>query len=405
MSNTYIELFRPPGTKRFAAAATLARLSLPMTTIGIVAMLSQTHGQYWLAGAVSALFAIANAFIAPQVSRWVDAKGQSAILAPTTLITLVALLGLALAAWARWPNWTLFMFALLAGVMPSMAALVRARWAHIYQETPQLHTAFSFESVIDEVAYICGPIFGIGLSVSLFPEAGVLASALFLAIGSIWFISEKSTEPPIQVGNGVAGASVLRYSAMWLVILIFGGMGSIVGTAEVAVVALTEAVGNKGAATYILSANAFGSFLVGLVFGTITFRTPLVQRLLVTCMIAVATTLPMPFTTSLPLLTLIYFLSGAALSPTFISGFGLIERIIPSAQMTEGITYAQTGLLLGFAAGSALSGWVVDSYGPSSGFWVAVGGGATALAVVLVGYRTLATVSPESRENDKSLAV
>jgi len=38
-----------------------------MVTMGIVAMLSQTHGEYWLAGAVSATFALANAFISPQV--------------------------------------------------------------------------------------------------------------------------------------------------------------------------------------------------------------------------------------------------------------------------------------------------------------------------------------------------
>jgi MFS family permease len=389
MGNPYSEIFRKPGTKGFAAAATLARLSLPMTTIGVVAMLSQTHGEYWLAGAVSATFALANAFISPQISRWVDAKGQSAILMPTTIATVMALLGLAVAASARWPIWTLFAFALVAGLMPSMAAMVRARWTEIFRNQPELHTAFALESVIDELAYICGPIFGIGLSVSLFPEAGVVASAIFLAAGTTWFAAQKSTEPKIDPNRVGTGRSIATYLPIWFVVIAFASMGSIVGTAEVAVVALTEAVGNKSAATYILSANAAGSLVVGLVFGAIKFQTPLARRLLLASVIAVATTLPMPFVSSLWGMALVFFLAGAALSPTFISGFGLIERIVPSAQVTEGITYAQTGLLIGFAFGSALAGWVVDTYGPSNGFWVAVGGGLAAVVTVLVGYTQL----------------
>ena len=54
MSNPYAEIFAAPGAKGFAAAAFFARLPIAMAPIGIVAMLSQTHGEYWLAGAVSA---------------------------------------------------------------------------------------------------------------------------------------------------------------------------------------------------------------------------------------------------------------------------------------------------------------------------------------------------------------
>src|SRR4051812_9768469 len=104
MSNPYAEIFRRPGAKAFSFAGFIARLPLPMTTIGIVAMLSQTQGAYGLAGAVSASFALANAFIAPQVSRWVDRKGQSAVLAPTVGIAFLALVALAAAAWSGAPS-------------------------------------------------------------------------------------------------------------------------------------------------------------------------------------------------------------------------------------------------------------------------------------------------------------
>ncbi|MDR6815161.1 MFS family permease [Neorhizobium sp. 2083] len=385
MPNPYREIFARPGTKGFSAAAFVARLPLPMTTIGLVAMLSQTHGEYWLAGAVSATFALANAFISPQVSRWVDAKGQSAVLVPTTFVTFFALIGLAAAAWMRWPVWTLFAFALVAGLMPSMMALVRARWSEIYRDRPELHTAFAFESVIDELVYICGPVFGIGLSVSLFPEAGVLASAAFLAVGTALFVVQKSTEPKVDPQRVRAGGSVMRRPAMWFLVVLCAGMGVIFGTAEVSVVAFSEALGHKGAATYILSAYAAGSFVVGLVFGAIKFKSSLARRLLFASLVAAVTTLPMPFVGSLWGLTLVVFLAGSAISPTFISAMTLIERIVPSSQVTEGITYAMTGMSIGFAAGSSLAGWTIDAYGASNGFWVAVAGGAVAFTTMLAG--------------------
>jgi MFS family permease len=389
MSNPYAEIFRRPGAKAFSSAGFLARLPLPMTTIGIVAMLSQTHGAYGLAGAVSASFALANAFIAPQVSRWVDRKGQSAVLAPTVGIAFFALIALAAAAWMEAPSWMLFVFALLAGVMPSMGSMVRARWTEIYRGQPQLHSAFAFESVLDELVYMAGPVFGIGLSVALFPEAGVLAAASFLAVGCTLFMMQKSTEPKPGEQPAIRSGSVMRYPAMWIVVMVFVGIGMIFGTVEVAVIAFAEAAGNKAAATYILALYAAGSCAVGLLFGTMSFKRSLASRLLIASAIALITTLPLPFVGNLWILTLMVFVSGSIASPTFITGMSLIERIVPGAQLTEGITYAMTGVLIGFAAGSSASGAIIDAYGAPNGFWGAVCGGVVAVVAMLVGYRRL----------------
>lgn len=405
MSNPYAEIFRRPGTKGFSAAGFIARLPLPMTTIGIVAMLSQTHGEYWLAGTVSATFAMANAFIAPQVSRWVDVKGQAKVLIPMVTLAFLALIGLCLAAWLSAPNEMLFMLALIAGVMPSIGSMVRARWTEIYRGKSQLHTAFAFESVLDELVYMAGPVFGIGLSIALFPEAGVLAAATFLAVGTLLFVVQKSTEPKVNPIKQKRTLSVMKHGAMWYVVMVFVGIGMIFGTVEVAVIAFAQELGNKGAATYILSTYAVGSCGIGLVFGAIKFKKPLANRLLIASVVAVLTTLPLPFVTSLWMMTLMVFVGGAISSPTFITGMTLIERIVPTTQITEGITYAMTGVLIGFSAGSAASGWAIDNFGASNGFWIAVAGGGVALLAMLMGYRLLAALSQrDASENDLQLS-
>lgn len=161
MSNPYLELFAAPGAKGFSAAGLLARMPLSMTGLGIVTMLSQVHADYWLAGTVAATFVFCNALLAPQVSRLVDRFGQGRVLLPAALASALSMSALLLCTHYRAPNAWLYLFALLAGAMPSMPAMVRARWTELYRGSPKLHTAFSFESVMDEVCYIIGPVLAV----------------------------------------------------------------------------------------------------------------------------------------------------------------------------------------------------------------------------------------------------
>ena len=162
MTNPYAVIFRVPGTKGFSAAGFMARLPIAMAPIGIVAMLSQTHGEYWLAGAVAAVFGLMNAVVSPQISRLVDRFGQARIVAPATLVSVAAFLALAAAARLDWPVWTLFATAFLAAAMPSISAMVRARWSGIFGGRPELNTAFAFESAADELIYIAGASLSVG---------------------------------------------------------------------------------------------------------------------------------------------------------------------------------------------------------------------------------------------------
>lgn len=390
MANPYREIFRAPGAKGFATAGFFARLPLAMAPIGIVAMLSQTHGEYWLAGAVAATFALTNALVSPQISRLVDRFGQTAVLTPATVVSVAAFIALLLATNQHWPIWTLFASALLAAAMPSIPAMVRARWSELFRDRPELNTAFAFESAADELVYIAGASFSVGLSVSLFPEAGILLSTVLLTLGSAALIVQRSTEPPVKaVEFGAAGSAIwLRPVQIITFALIF--IGAIFATAEVGSVAITKELGRPEAASLVIGVYALGSFVVGIVVGALSLKMPLQRQLAIAVAIIALTTLPLLVADTVPLLAIAVFVSGIAISPTFITAFGLIERLVPAAQLTEGITWVTTGIGIGMALGSFAAGWVVDEFGAQNGFWVSVGAGLIALATVLTGQRTLA---------------
>jgi predicted MFS family arabinose efflux permease len=101
------------------------------------------------------------------------------------------------------------------------------------------------------------------------------------------------------------------------------------------------------------------------------------------------TVVTLPFVDSMAALAAFLFLAGVGIAPTLISGFSLVERMVPEGTVTEGLTWATTGLIVGFSAATWLSGRLVDDAGVSEAFTVAIGSGLLALVVSLLGYRKL----------------
>ncbi|MFF5497087.1 MFS transporter [Streptomyces aquilus] len=391
MPSPYRALFAAPGSKGFSAAGFLGRMPLSMMGIGVVTMVSQLTGRYGLAGALSATMALAAAVAGPQVSRLVDQYGQRRVLRPATLIALASAAGLLCAAHFGWADWTLYVFSAGIGCVPSIGAMIRARWAALYRDTPQLHTAYSFESVVDEVCFIFGPIISIGLSTAWFPEAGPLLAACFLAVGVFWLTSQRATEPAPhpRERHGEGGGSALRSPGLQVLVATFVATGAIFGAVDVVTVAFADERGHKGAASVVLALYAAGSCVAGLVFGLLRFKgAPEPRWLLGICAMAVSM-IPLLLVGNLPFLAAALFVAGLSIAPTMITTMSLIEQHVPRAQLTEGMTWISTGLAVGVALGSSVAGWVIDAAGARAGYGVPAVSGAVAVAVGFLGYRRL----------------
>ncbi|MGW0878413.1 MFS transporter [Streptomyces sp. NPDC002671] len=389
MPSPYRALFAEPGTKAFSAAGFLGRLPLSMMGIGVITMVSQLTGRYGLAGALSATIALSAAAIGPQVSRLVDRHGQRRVLRPATLVALTAAAGLLLAAHWRWPDWVLFVCAAGIGSVPSLGAMVRARWAALYRGTPKLHTAYSFESVVDEVCFVFGPIVSIGLSTAWFPEAGPLLAACFLAAGVLWLTAQRATEPAPHPRVQDGGGSALRSRALQVLVATFVATGTIFGAIDVVTVAFADERGHKAAASVVLALYAAGSCVAGVIFGLLRLAGPPERRWLLGVTAMAVSMIPLLLVGNLPLLAVALFVAGLSIAPTMITTMSLIEEHVPRAQLTEGMTWVSTGLAVGIALGSSVAGWVIDSAGARAGYGVPAVSGAVAVAVGFLGYRRL----------------
>ncbi|ACZ20115.1 arabinose efflux permease family protein [Sanguibacter keddieii DSM 10542] len=402
--NPYRELLAMPGTKQFSGAGALARLPMSMVGIGIVLMIQQTTGSYGLAGRVSAAYIVAQAICSPQIAKLVDRKGQSRVMRPMFAVTSVAMLGLILSTALEAPEVWLYVFAVLTGAtIGSVGSMVRARWSNLLPDPRRLHSAYSFESAVDELCFVVGPMLATILATSVAPTAGLVVPLLAVVVGGFWFLSLRSTEPPVsRPVEGVKHRSVLLNPGMLAVIAVFIGMGAVFGATDVATIAFAKEAGHEAMAGVILGVFAAGSLVSGLLYGAKHWVSPLWVRFALG-MLALAVGVSLFFfVTSLPVLAAVMFVAGFAISPTLINGNNLVQLLVPPSQLTEGLTWVGTALGVGVSVGTSVAGVRIDADGAHAGFTVVmiaagIGVLVTVAALGTLRRRTAGTTNVESR--------
>nr|ELR5230710.1 MFS transporter [Providencia rettgeri] len=398
MANPYRELITTPGVMGLVIASSIARLPQAMFGIGIITMLVQQTGLYWLAGSVAGTFTLANAIVGPQVSKLVDQHGQSQILPFVTAFSIGMLLALIIAVYMSAPTPLLFILAALSGTMPSMPAMIRARWTQLFRGKPQLHTAFSLDTVLTELAFIIGPPLAIGLSTSFFAEAGPLVAVLLLITGVTAFLLQRETEPKVVVGVKRNTSSTLLIPGVRTIVLALLAMGVIGGSIDVAVVAFANAQGSPASASFILAAYALGSMIAGLTFGALRISLSIEKQFFVGVLVTSITAVLPIFSPNVYILSMMLFVAGMSFAPTMVVVMNLGAIIVPPSRLTEGLTWMTTGISIGVALGSVLAGMVIDVYGARSGFSVAIISGLVMVVIVLLGLRTLRATSAVDAE-------
>jgi MFS family permease len=386
----YRDLLSTPGALGFSAAGFVARMPIAMLGLGIVLMVSRETGSYGLAGTVSAVFALLNAAGAPLVARLVDRHGQRRVALPGIAVHVGGLGCLIALVEAGAPPWTYFLAAAVAApTFPSIGSMVRARWTHVLGSTRQLQTAYSLESVVDELVFVTGPPLVTLLSTRAWSGAGLVAAVLLLLGGAAVFFAQRASEPPPHPRSHHTGASALRLPGMPVIVVVAAWLGTIFGAMEVTAVAFADSRGHPAAAGMLLALYAAGSMLGGLVYGVVHWQASLPRRYVVAATGMAVTLLPLPFVGSLVVLAPLAFLAGLAIAPTIIANVGLIERLVPTGRFNEGLAWSFSGLAVGLAAGAAAAGVVADRTDPRWGFAVAALAGVAAALSSAVGYRRL----------------
>ena len=399
MFHAYRDVLSLPGARGFSAAGALARLPLSMLGIGLVLLVESTTGSYATAGAVAGVFGLTSALASPWVSRAVDRFGQAAVMLPAIGVHVGGLILLLVCAQAGAPPWTVFAASVIAGAsIGSVGALVRARWSFALsgheRESTLLHTAYSLESVIDEVVFVSGPLLVTLLATRLGPVWGLIAAVLAVGVGGTLLMLQRSTQPPPSNRRPGRGAGLLRAPGMVVLCLAMICVGVIFGSMEVLAVAYADERHHLDRAGWVLAGFALGSLLAGLGYGTVQWQMDAGRRFRLGVVLLALGVAPLLLLQNLLQMAVIVFVAGFAISPMLISGNALVQEIVDPARLTEGLTWTNSGIGIGISVGAALSGAVVDAAGAQRGFAVPAAAGILATVLVLLCSRWLRPASP-----------
>ena len=394
MFRTYRDVLSIPGARGFAAAGFLARLPLSMLGIGLVLLVESTTGSYATAGAVAGVFGLTSAIASPWVSRAVDRLGQARVMGPAIALHVGGLVLVLLCAQLDAPRWTVFAAAVLAGAsIGSLGSLVRARWSFALtghpRESTLLHTAYSLESVIDEVVFVSGPLLVTVLATRFAPAFGIIAAALAVGIGGTLLMLQRRTEPPPSGLAHGAGAGLLRAPGMVVLCLAMICVGVIFGSVEVLAVAFADERHHLDRSGWVLAVFALGSLLAGLGYGSVQWQWPAGRRFRLGVVLLALGVVPLLFVQSLPQMAGVVFIAGFGISPMLISGNALVQELVEPTRLTEGLTWTVSGIGIGVSAGAALAGAGVDAVGAQGAFAVPVSAGILAAVLVLLCSRWL----------------
>lgn len=389
MLRAYRSALSLPGTFRFSSTGFLARLPIAMVGLGIVLLVSETTGSYAAAGALSAAFQLPAALGAVVTSRWTDRQGQSRTLPWLGGLSASFLVAFVVSVQLGAPVLVQGLVVACAGLtQPAIGSMVRTRWAANVTDESTLRSAFALESVIDELIFTIGPLVTAFLAFQLALPLPLLLAATMGVVGAVLLSLQRHTQPPPS-HHDTQGLEprrwILAYPGAALVVLAALGIGSVFGSFEVSVVAFTSEAGAAEASGLVLAVYALGSMLSGIWFGSRHWRMTLGRQMLVLPVLLTAALVLAPFAPTITLLTIVTAIAGVAVSPTLIASFSLTRRLVPASRLTEGLTWTNSGLAVGFSMGVALGGIVVDAHGTSWGFTVSIVGAALASVVGLVG--------------------
>jgi MFS family permease len=388
-ASPYLEIFRIPGARRFSAACFVGRMPMAMVGLGVILVVSAATGKYAIAGAVSATGSLCYAFVAPQVGRLMDRFGQGRVLRPLIAAFAAGAVAFIVCAQLGAPLWTLFVTgAMFMSTLPSLGSVVRSRWSALLGDSPLLHTAFSFESVADELIFVTGPALVTILATQVLPVSGIAVAAVLAVTGTLLLAVQRGTEPPAVPRQHQDGRAITT-AGVPVLMVVFIGLGAMFGTMDVSTVAFAAEHHEKALAGLILGTYALGSATGGLWYGARHWRAPLHRRFLITLAGMVLGVAPLWALPSVPVLFGVIFFSGLAIAPTLIGGFSLIERKVPRGLLTEGMALLSTAIGVGLAVGPPVAGRLIDAYGAHWGYLFALSCGVAALTAGLIGARRL----------------
>ncbi|WP_316739808.1 MFS transporter [Streptomyces sp. MK7] len=405
----YLEILGARHATRLLAGTLVGRLPNATAAIAIVLFVRAEGGTYGLAGALAAVYGVANAVGQPVLGRLVDLYGQPRVQLPAAVASALAMTVFALTgteppvlAWAAVAAAGLF--------TPPLEGGLRALWPSVLRKEGQVHTAYAMDAVAQEVMFTVGPLL-VTLCVSLWSARAALV--VLNVVGVLGALSVVLSPPSRQWRSAPREAhwlGALRSPGLLALLGAFLFVGIALGSITVAAVPYADGHGGDAVYGWLMAALGLGALMGGTVYGARRWSGVPERRLRVLVALLAMCYLPLMLMPGAVAMVALTVLSGVFLAPCIACAFIIVDRHAPSGTVTEAFSWLVTTFTVGASVGTGVAGPVVQAGGALWGFAVPGAAGAVSLLVLVATGRVLAApagsaVVAASSENDPNRAV
>ncbi|GCB50919.1 MFS transporter [Streptomyces sp. NL15-2K] len=409
MAAGYLEILRARHAARLLVGTLIGRLPNATAAIAIVLFVRAEGGSYSLAGALAAVYGVANAMGQPVLGRLVDLHGQPRVQLPAVVVSALAMAAFAFTGVEPLP--LSYAAVAAAGLFtPPLEGGLRALWPSVLRKEGQVHTAYAMDAIAQEVMFAVGPLL-VTLCVSLWSaQAALLVLNVIGVLGALSVVVSPPSRAWRSAPREAHWLGALRSPGLLALLGAFLFVGIALGSITVASVPYADDNGGDVVYGWLMAALGLGALVGGTFYGARQWTGEPARRLQVLVAFLAVCYLPLMLMPGAVAMTLLTVLAGVFLAPAIACAFVLVDRHAPRGTVTEAFSWLVTTFTVGHSVGTGLAGPVVDAGGALWGFAVPGAAGGVSLLVLLATGRVLAAsgggaVVAASSENDPNRAV
>ncbi|HWV49239.1 MAG TPA: MFS transporter [Microbacterium sp.] len=367
-------LLRLAGLPYFIIAF-IARLPFAMMVVGVLTVVVSARGSLSLGGLTSAAVGLGTAVVGPLLGAAADRYGQRLVL---LLAAIVNGTMLAVFAWVVYSSATdaiVLTTALLIGASaPQVSPMSRSRLVAIITEqmpaatrTKTISGTFSYESAADETVFVFGP-FLVGLLASAIAPWAPLVGAAVLTLGFVGAFALHPTARHISAERHADGSAPSRASELFrpeLLVVVVGilGVGLFFGAMLTSLTSFMADRGDAEQAGLLYGVMGIGSAALALGVAWLPARFTLRARWLVFGAILFVGTLLVAAATTVEAMLVALAIMGIGIGPTLVTQYSFGAARSPLGRSATVMTMLGSGVVVGQAAASAITGEVAESLG------------------------------------------
>ncbi len=404
-------LLRLAGPSYFPLAF-IARLPFAMMVVGVLTLVVAERDSVTLGGLNSAAAGLGTAIAGPLLGAAVDRFGQRRVLVPVGLTNAALLGAFPLVVGSSVANAGVLALSVLIGATaPQVAPLSRTRLVALIRRhvAPQkqektLSGTMAYESAADETVFIVGP-FLVGLLASAIAPWVAIAGAAAL---TLVFVTAFALHPTGRVQTGTehtdgerAPARELTRLPLLTVIIGTLGVGLFFGATLTSLTGFLAADGDGERAGLLYGVMGIGAAALALGSAALPVRFTLRARWLTFGSLLLSAAILYATARSATGLVVALAILGLGIGPTLVTLYSLAARLSPAGRSATTMTLLGSGVVVGQALSSAVTGTVVDRVGPEAGLLAP----ALAAALVVAAGLVHSTALPRRAEEPEPLPV